>query len=115
MKEKEARARFTTARVVARWRRSDPMKRRTSFPWCSPSKPKLHPRLQRLDNIRAEPRVSLLVDSYDQGACSSKADLDPVGSTGRRQAGSSVAAGQKAGRRFCVLQVIRLLGNVRRF
>ena len=29
-------------------------------------KPKRHRRLQRLVNIRAEPRVSLLVDSYDE-------------------------------------------------
>jgi PPOX class probable F420-dependent enzyme len=29
-------------------------------------KPKRHRRLQRLVNVRAEPRVSLLVDSYDE-------------------------------------------------
>ena len=76
MNEKEARARFATARV-ARLATVRP----DGAPHLVPvvfvleddtvwlvvdEKPKQHRRLQRLVNIRAEPRVSLLVDSYDE-------------------------------------------------
>jgi PPOX class probable F420-dependent enzyme len=76
MNEKEARARFATARV-ARLATVRP----DGAPHLVPvvfvlegdtvwlvveEKPKRHRRLQRLVNIRAESRVSLLVDSYDE-------------------------------------------------
>jgi PPOX class probable F420-dependent enzyme len=76
MNEKDARARFATARVA---------RLATVRPGGAPhlvpvvfvleddtlwlvidEKPKQHRRLQRLVNIRAESRVSLLVDSYDE-------------------------------------------------
>jgi PPOX class probable F420-dependent enzyme len=76
MDEKEARARFAAARV-ARLATVRP----DGAPHLVPvvfvlegdtvwlvvdEKPKRHRRLQRVVNIRAEPRVSLLVDSYDE-------------------------------------------------
>jgi len=76
MDEKEARARFAAARV-ARLATVRP----DGAPHLVPvvfvlegdtvwlvvdEKPKRHRRLQRVVNIRAEPRVSLLADSYDE-------------------------------------------------
>jgi PPOX class probable F420-dependent enzyme len=76
MNEEEARARFATARV-ARLATIRP----DGAPHLVPvvfalegdtvwlvvdEKPKRHRRLQRLVNIRAEPRASLLVDAYDE-------------------------------------------------
>ena len=75
MNEKQARARFATGRV-ARLATVRP----DGAPHLVPvvfvlddtvwlvvdEKPKRHRRLQRLVNIRAESRVSLLVDSYDE-------------------------------------------------
>jgi PPOX class probable F420-dependent enzyme len=76
MDEKEARARFAAARV-ARLETVRP----DGGPHLVPvvfvlegdtiwlvvdEKPKRHRRLQRVVNIRAEPRVSLLADSYDE-------------------------------------------------
>jgi PPOX class probable F420-dependent enzyme len=76
MDEKEARARFAAARV-ARLATVRP----DGGPHLVPvvfvlegdtvwlvvdEKPKRHRRLQRVVNIRAEPRVSLLADSYDE-------------------------------------------------
>src|SRR4051812_13380275 len=76
MNEDEARARFSTARV-ARLGTIRP----DGAPHLVPAvfvlqsdtgwlmveeKPKRHRRLQRLVNVRAEPRVSLLVDLYDE-------------------------------------------------
>jgi len=76
MNEKDARARFATGRV-ARLATVRP----DGAPHLVPvvfvlegdtvwlvvdEKPKRHRRLQRLVNIHAEPRVSLLVDSYDE-------------------------------------------------
>jgi PPOX class probable F420-dependent enzyme len=76
MNEDEARARFSTARV-ARLATIRP----DGAPPLGPvvfvlqddtvwlmvdAKPKRHRRLQRLVNVRAEPRVSLLVDAYDE-------------------------------------------------
>src|SRR3990172_11041365 len=76
MDEREARARFGAARV-ARLATVRP----DGAPHVAPvvfaldgdavwlvvdEKPKRHRRLQRLVNVGAEPRVSLLVDSYDE-------------------------------------------------
>jgi PPOX class probable F420-dependent enzyme len=76
MDEREARARFAAARV-ARLATVRP----DGAPHLVPvvfvlegdtvwlvvdEKPKRHHRLQRLVNIRGEPRVSLLADSYDE-------------------------------------------------
>jgi PPOX class probable F420-dependent enzyme len=76
MDEKEARARFAAARV-SRLATVRP----DGAPHLVPvvfvlegdtvwlvvdEKPKRHRRLQRVVNIRAEPRVSLLADSYDE-------------------------------------------------
>ena len=76
MEEREARARFGAARV-ARLATVRP----DGAPHVAPvvfaldgdavwlvvdEKPKRHRRLQRLVNVGAEPRVSLLVDSYDE-------------------------------------------------
>jgi PPOX class probable F420-dependent enzyme len=76
MNEEEARARFAAARV-ARLATVRPDGAPHLVPvvfalegdtaWLAvDEKPKRHRRLQRLANIRAEPRVSLLVDEYDQ-------------------------------------------------
>jgi PPOX class probable F420-dependent enzyme len=76
MNEHEARARFNTARV-ARLATIRPDGAPHLVPvvfvlqgdtvWLMvDEKPKRHRRLQRLVNVRAEPRVSLLVDVYDE-------------------------------------------------
>jgi PPOX class probable F420-dependent enzyme len=76
MNEDEARARFSTARV-ARLATIRPDGAPHLVPvvfvlqgdtvWLTvDEKPKRHRRLQRLVNVRAEPRVSLLVDVYDE-------------------------------------------------
>ena len=76
MDEKEARARFAAARV-ARLATVRPDGAPHLLPvvfvlegdtvWLVvDEKPKRHRRLQRVVNIRAEPRVSLLADSYDE-------------------------------------------------
>jgi PPOX class probable F420-dependent enzyme len=76
MNEDEARARFATARV-ARLATVRPDGAPHLVPvvfvlqgdtvWLMvDEKPKRHRRLQRLVNVRAEPRVSLLVDVYDE-------------------------------------------------
>jgi PPOX class probable F420-dependent enzyme len=76
MKQDEARARFSTARV-ARLATMRPDGAPHLVPvvfvlqgdtvWLMvDEKPKRHRRLQRLVNVRAEPRVSLLVDVYDE-------------------------------------------------
>jgi PPOX class probable F420-dependent enzyme len=76
MDEKEARARFAAARV-ARLATVRPDGAPHLVPvvfvlegdtvWLAvDEKPKRHRRLQRVVNIRAEPRVSLLADSYDE-------------------------------------------------
>jgi PPOX class probable F420-dependent enzyme len=76
MNEEEARARFAAARV-ARLATVRPDGAPHLIPvvfalegdtaWLVvDEKPKRHRRLQRLANIRAEPRVSLLVDEYDE-------------------------------------------------
>jgi PPOX class probable F420-dependent enzyme len=76
MNDEKARAGFTTARV-ARLATIRPDGAPHLVPvvfvlegdtvwFVVDEKPKRHRRLQRLVNIRAEPRVSLLVDSYDE-------------------------------------------------
>jgi PPOX class probable F420-dependent enzyme len=76
MNEEEARARFSTGRV-ARLATIRPDGAPHLVPvvfvvegdtvWLMvDEKPKRHRRLQRLINVRAEPRVSLLVDAYDE-------------------------------------------------
>ena len=76
MIEDEARARFSTARV-ARLATIRPDGAPHLVPvvfvvqgdtvWLMvDEKPKRHRRLQRLVNVRAEPRVSVLVDQYDE-------------------------------------------------
>lgn len=76
MNEEEARARFSTGRV-ARLATIRPDGAPHLIPvvfvlegdtvWLMvDEKPKRHRRLQRLVNVRAEPRVSLLVDAYDE-------------------------------------------------
>jgi PPOX class probable F420-dependent enzyme len=76
MNEEEARAGFTTARV-ARLATIRPDGAPHLVPvvfvlegdtvwFVVDAKPKRHRRLQRLVNIRAEPRVIHLVDSYDE-------------------------------------------------
>jgi PPOX class probable F420-dependent enzyme len=76
MDEKEARARFAAARV-ARLATVRPdgaphlvpvvfVLERDTVWLIVDEKPKRHRRLQRVVNIRAEPRVSLLADSYDE-------------------------------------------------
>jgi PPOX class probable F420-dependent enzyme len=76
MKEEEARVRFAAARVARLATvRPDGAPHLVPVVFVSEGdtvwlvvdeKPKRHRRLQRLVNIRAEPRVSLLVDSYDE-------------------------------------------------
>jgi PPOX class probable F420-dependent enzyme len=76
MDEKEARARFAAARV-ARLATVRPdgaphlvpvvfVLERDTVWLVVDEKPKRHRRLQRVVNIRAEPRVSLLADSYGE-------------------------------------------------
>jgi PPOX class probable F420-dependent enzyme len=76
MKEEEARVRFAAARVARLATvRPDGAPHLVPVVFVSEGdtvwlvvdeKPKRHRRLQRLVNIREEPRVSLLVDEYDE-------------------------------------------------
>jgi PPOX class probable F420-dependent enzyme len=95
MDEKEARARFAASRV-ARLATVRPDGAPDLVPvvfvlegdtaWLGvDEKPKRHRRLQRVVNIRAEPRVSLLADSYDEDwiACGGSAPTVARGSSAR--------------------------------